>query len=107
MNYGGETTCPSCGRKLDGVSTIFGIKWRCSKCVGDKTDPIHCERGCKVEFAYPDSGREGQRKLVGEILTIGEIYEVESVAVDSCYSEIELKEFPGRKFNSVFFRRVV
>lgn len=106
MNYESATTCPNCGRKLEGVSTIFGIKWLCSKCVDDKTDPIHCERGCKVEFAYPDNGREVQREMIGNILTAGAIYEVESVAVDRCHSEIGLKEFPGKKFNSVFFRRV-
>lgn len=106
MGYESKTTCPSCGRTLNGVSTIFGIKWMCSKCVGDKTDPIHCERGCKVEFAYPDSGREHERKEAAELLKAGLAYEVEGVEVGSYSSKIELKEFPGKKFNSVFFRRV-
>ena len=33
-------------------------------------------------------------------------YEVESVEIGGWRSEIKLKEFPGKKFNSVFFRRV-
>lgn len=59
-----------------------------------------------MEFAYPEKGRELEQADAKKILTEGTAYEVESVVVGGYSSEIELKEFPGRKFNSVFFRRV-
>lgn len=67
---------------------------------------MYCERGCKVEFAYPDNGREHERKEAGELLKAGVSYEVESTVVGGYSRMIELKEFPGKMFNSVFFRRV-
>lgn len=106
MLYGGIPTCPMCGRKLVGVSLFYGSKWTCSDCAKDKEEPIYCERGRKVEFANPNSGREHERKEAAELLKAGVAYEVEGVEVGSYSSKIELKEFPGKKFNSVFFRRV-
>lgn len=106
MLYAGTPTCPKCGRKLIGVSLYYGMGWTCSDCVKDKDDPIYCERGCKVEYVHPDSGREHEREEARKILKIGVAYEVENVCVGGYSSEIELKEFPGKKFNSVFFRRV-
>lgn len=106
MIYGRTPKCPVCGRELVGLSIIYGSEWLCSDHAKDKEDPIHCEKGCKVEFAYPEKGRELEQADAKKILTEGTAYEVESVVVGGYSSEIELKEFPGRKFNSVFFRRV-
>lgn len=106
MLYGGTPTCPKCKRELVGVSLYYGRGWTCSDCAKDKEDPIYCERGCKVEFANPNSGLEHEREEASKLLKAGVIYEVEGVEVGGFSSKIELKEFPGKKFNSVFFRRV-
>lgn len=106
MFYGMTPTCPKCGRKLIGASILRGSEWVCAQCVEDKEDPIHCERRCKIEFAYPNSGWEHERDEAGKLLKAGVAYEVESVEAGGFSSKIELKEFPGKKFNSAFFRRV-
>lgn len=106
MLYEGKPMCPRCGRKLVGVSLLYGNKWPCSDCAKDKENPIYCERGCKVEFANPNNGWGHERKEAAEFLKAEVAYEVEGIEVGSYFSKIELKEFPGKKFNSVFFRRV-
>ena len=104
--FGYKASCPKCGKELGGVHIIYGHGWVCSACCEDKEDPIHCERGCKVRFAFPENGREHEREEVKRLLTEGAVYEVESLQVGGWCSDIELKEFPGKKFNSVFFQRV-
>lgn len=106
MLYGGKPVCPRCGRELEGVFLYYGNKWPCAECADDKEEPTYCERGCKVEFAFPDNGREHEREEARKILGAGTAYEVESVEIGGWRSEIKLREFPGKKFNSVFFRRV-
>ena len=106
MLYRGKPVCPRCGRELVGVFLYYGSKWPCAECADDKEEPIYCERGCKVEFANPNNGWEHERKEITELLKAGVAYEVEEIEVGSFSSKIELKEFPGKKFNSVFFRRV-
>ncbi len=106
MIYGRTPKCPKCGRELLGHSIVCGSEWLCCDCAKDPEDPLHCERGCKVEFAYPDNGREREREAARKLLAEGVAYEVESIVVGGYSSEIELKKFLGRKFNSVFFRRV-
>ena len=103
---GHKANCPKCGKELDGVQIAYGHSWECSGCHEDKEDPIYCERGCKVEFSFPGSGREHEREEAKKFLTAGVVYEVESVQVGGWCTDIELKEFPGKKFNSVFFRRI-
>ena len=44
----------------------------------------------------------GRSRLRGQL---GADYEVEAIRVGGFFSEIELKEFPGIRFNSVFFKR--
>jgi len=39
-------------------------------------------------------------------LKIGELYTVDRVEVDSCYTKVYLKEFPNKWFNSVAFEEV-
>lgn len=104
--YGYKVICPKCGKELNGVYISYGHSWDCSECHDDKSDPIHCERGCKVEFAFPDNGRYHEKYQANTLLAEGVAYEVESVQVGGWCTDIELKEFPGEKFNSVFFRRV-
>lgn len=106
MFYGRTPTCPKCGRELIGVTVTYGDKLFCSDCAKDKDEAIYCERGCKVEFAYPENGREHERQETGSLLKAGAAYEVKSTVVGGYSSEVELKEFPGKRFNSVFFRRV-
>lgn len=38
-----------------------------------------------------------------ELLEVGKIYTVANVDVDDWFTMIELKEFPGKRFNSVLF----
>nr|WP_325229130.1 hypothetical protein [uncultured Oscillibacter sp.] len=105
MFYGFTPKCPKCGRELRGVTLDYNQRWECSDCVEDKEDPIHCESGCKVAFVYPENGREHEREEANRLLTVGTAYEVEAIRVGGFFSEIELKEFPGIRFNSVFFKR--
>lgn len=102
----GKPICPTCLRELDGVYTPDGTPWHCKVCAKDQTDPIHCEAGCKVKFAFPEFGMVHERDAIKKSLEVGAVYTVEEVYVDMFRTEIKLEERPGVKFNSVFFQRV-
>ena len=101
-----ENICAECGKKLDGLVFNYGKRWTCSSCCEDKTDVLHCERGCKVVVATLDAGYICERDESVELFRIGEKYTVEFVEVGRSSSTVELKEFPEKKFNNVFFRRI-
>lgn len=105
MNSKPEFRCPQCGKLLDGVKLDYSFNWLCSECVKDKTDVLHCERGCKVRAVRLDAGMTGDSKQAHKFLTEGQVYEVESVHVGGWISHITLKEFPGQRFNTVHFDR--
>ena len=107
MIYKFTPKCPKCGRELKGVTLDYDRQWECSDCVEDKEDPIHCESGCNVVFAFPENGMEYERKEANELLAEGVPYGVEEICVGGWSSKIKLKEFPGTRFNSVFFKRIV
>ena len=44
-------------------------------------------------------------KQAHELLTEGQVYEVEKIHVGGWCSSIRLKEFPGKEFNTVHFIR--
>lgn len=48
----------------------------------------------------------GSNDALNEILEIGKMYEVEKVETHSWHTKYYLKEFPGKKFNSVCFEIV-
>ena len=96
--------CRLCGKELNGIISFYTKDWFCSDC---KKDDILCaERGCKVKVVTLNAGYEHEEKEAKSLFQLGDIYTVESVEVGSWSSEIELKEFPNKKFNSVFFGRV-
>lgn len=105
MDFARPTSCPKCGKELDGTSFDYGTEWECSSCFRDKTDVLHTERGCKVMAANLDSGWPSDSKRAHQFLVEGSIYEVESVNVGSWQSSISLKEFPKERFNTVHFVR--
>lgn len=100
-----EFRCSKCGKILNGVTLDYFGKWLCSECATDQSDVLHCERGCKVQAVNLDAGTEDDSRQAHELLTEGRIYEVESLNVGGWISSIQLKEFPGKKFNTVHFRR--
>lgn len=101
-----KTVCPTCRRELKGLYIAGGVPWHCKDCAEDKEDPLHCETGCKVRFAYPNSGIEHEKKAIQEALAEGAVYTVKDVYVHAFHTEIQLEEKPGARFNSVFFQRV-
>lgn len=96
--------CRICGNELNGLVSHYTKDWFCSNC---KKDDILCaEKGCKVKVRTLKAGYEHEEKEAKILFKVGDIYTVESLEVGSWSSEIELKEFPGKKFNSVFFDRI-
>ena len=98
--------CKTCGRPLNGLELAYSMFWDCSDCAKDKTDVLHCERGCKVRADHLDYGTEYDSEQAKRWLKEGEVYEVDKVFVGGCFSDVYLKEFPGQSFNSVHFTRV-
>ncbi len=99
------STCPICGKVLDGITLDYSWQWPCSKCAKDKTDVLHCERGTKVKAIDLDAGFKYDSEQAHKFLTNGQIYEVDELNVGGWISHICLKEFPGRKFNTIHFIR--
>lgn len=105
MNEKIEFRCPKCGKLLDSITLDYRLKWLCSKCAEDQSDVLHCERGCKVKAVNLDAGLSCDSKQAHELLTEGQVYEVEKIHVGGWCSSIRLKEFPGKEFNTVHFIR--
>ena len=97
--------CPKCGKLLDSITLDYRLKWLCNKCTEDQSDVLHCERGCKVKAVDLDAGLSCDSKQAHELLTEGQVYEVEKIHVGGWCSSIRLKEFPGKEFNTVHFIR--
>ncbi len=100
-----EFRCPLCGKLLDGVELGYSFNWLCSGCAEDKTDVLHCERGCKVKAVRLDADWICDQERAHKFLTEGEVYEVESLEIGGWRSIIYLKKFPGERFNTVHFER--
>lgn len=105
MNGRFEFRCPKCGKPLHGLTLDYTCEWLCSECAEDKTDMLHCERGCKVRAVDLDAGMKGDSQQAHKHLTKGQVYEVESLNVGGWCSKVELKELPGIHFNTVHFIR--
>ena len=97
--------CPVCGKVLEGVILDYSWQWLCSKCAKDQTDVLHCERGSKVVAVNLNAGFGHDSKAANALLVKGQVYEVEKINISSWISAIWLKEFPGKKFNTVHFKR--
>ena len=105
MNEKLKFYCPKCGKLLDGITLDYRLEWLCSKCAEDHSDVLHCECGCKVKAVDLDAGLSCDSKQAHELLTEGQVYEVEKIHVGGWCSSIRLKEFPGKEFNTVHFIR--
>lgn len=98
-----EVRCPVCGRILNGVTLLYGSSWKCRECADDKTDVLRCERGSKVKAVHLDNGWKSDVEQAHEFLKLGAVYEVDALYIGGYQSEIRLKEFPERTFNTVHF----
>lgn len=57
----------------------------------------------KVIFCNPKSGHSGEGKSAKEYLKVGKEYTVSFIDMDASQTYINLKEVPGKMFNSVLF----
>ena len=101
-----KTTCPQCGRELDGNTLRYGMSWLCCNCAHDKTNVLHCERGRKVKAVELDAGYDSDSKKAHRLLIDGGEYTVARLDVGGSQSDIELLEIPGERFNTVHFVRM-
>ena len=100
-----DVTCPKCGNKLNWVSYDYGTRWICSKCIEDKSDILHCEKGCKVKAVNFNCGYPTDKEKSSKYLKKDKVYTVEFISVGAYSSKIYLREFPGIEFNTVHFVR--
>lgn len=56
-----------------------------------------------VKITNPNAGSEFDRCNIREYLDEGKIYPLDSVTMGRCHTNIYLKDFPNKKFNSVNF----
>ncbi len=83
------------------------VKGQNSMNIDDETTmSINTIPGEKVRFSYPKNGLPVERVEASKLLTVGAVYTVASMHVDNWYTDVELKEVPGVRFNSVFFKNV-
>lgn len=61
--------------------------------------------GDSVRF-LPNGGRESEHRLAETMLIIGEVYTVKRLKVYGWSSDVILKEFPGKEFNTCMFENV-
>ena len=67
---------------------------------------IFAKKGAKVICSTLDAGYDYHKEIASKYLVIGKEYTVEYTDVDSWHTDVYLQEFPGVKFNSVFFEDV-
>lgn len=65
----------------------------------------HSERKVVCVKNY-DYGLATNMQDNASLLTVGELYTVDSVEVHSWHTRVTLKEFPGIEFNSVLFTEI-
>lgn len=64
---------------------------------------IYAENGHKVVCRTLDAGYSDDKQRAADYLVIGKEYTVEKTSVHSWHTDVWLQEFPGIRFNSVFF----
>lgn len=90
--------CTAIGRlEADGV--VGRVK---SALVEEKSLDIYSAPGTRVRFS-DKHGSDYDVEFAKSCLIIGEVYTVKSIDVHSWISYVELKECPGKSFNSVLF----
>lgn len=63
---------------------------------------IHSPPGTKIVF-LGENGYTAELLDALNVLKKGRVYTLKSTNIDNCYTDFELEEFPGRKWNSVMF----
>lgn len=63
----------------------------------------NAESGTMVRFAFPTNGYLSDQEFAKQYLSEGMIYTVDFTDVGSWHTDVYLKEFPGKPFNSVLF----
>lgn len=66
---------------------------------------IHSPPGTKIVF-LGENGYTAELLDALSVLKKGRVYTLKSTNIDDCYTDFELEEFPGRKWNSVMFGEV-
>lgn len=97
--------CYKCKKELPGVTLDYKIPWACAKCKKEENDPLYCICGDKVKYKYPRN-TEPYDPNTNKYLIKDHIYTVESIEIGGWISYLTLKEFPGKKFNTVLFERM-
>jgi len=71
---------------------------------------IYAKAGTKVKFIEDNVSRAqiqwGSNDDPSGLLVIGRIYEIDHTEVHTQHTEVFLKEFPGKQFNSVWFESI-
>lgn len=66
--------------------------------------PIDTERGTKVVFAFPNNGNSRDKEKLKRLGMIeGKEYTVAGLDMHEFSTDLYLKEFPGKSFNTVNF----
>lgn len=60
-------------------------------------------KGTLIRFAFPNNGYLSDQESAKKLLVEGMIYTVDFTDVDDWHTDVYLKEFPGKPFNSVLF----
>ncbi len=68
---------------------------------------IYAKKGHKVKCTTFEAGYDSEQKVAKQHLEIGKEYTIERTEVNSWYTDVWLQEFPGIRFNSVFFENAV
>lgn len=63
---------------------------------------IHSPPGTRIVF-LGENGYTAELLDALSMLKKGRVYTLKSTNIDNCYTDFELEEFPGRKWNSVMF----
>ncbi len=69
-------------------------------------DNIYAKEGTKVVFDNPNWGYQSHMEFSKSFLSEGQVYTVDYTRVGSWHSDVFLKEFPGKAFNTVQFTEV-
>lgn len=67
---------------------------------------IYAEHGDKVICSTFAAGYDYHKEVAAKYLKAGKEYTIEKTVVDNWHTDVYLQEFPGVKFNSVFFEDV-
>jgi hypothetical protein len=67
---------------------------------------IYAKYGDKVVCETLDAGYEYDREIASKHLVVGSVYTIEETEVHNWHIDVYLQEFPGIRFNSVFFEDV-